>query len=101
MITISIATERRRLAEAETNWVTEQVLGRRRTGADPCVVVSIEIESIHLSLRTGSCTAPAGPARAATPRERELIERWREYGLEQVDYPIGRLVAFLNHLRTR
>lgn len=100
MSTVQIGASSRRLEEADTHWVTEQVLSRRKAGENPCVRVSIERENVDLTLRTGNCPVQAGTSRQATPRERELMERWRQSHLDLVDYDVGRLVAFLARLRS-
>lgn len=96
---ISIGIDRRPLEEADPQWITQEIQGRRKDGQDVCVVVRIEAEGLNVTLSTPACAKGGGGGRAPTQRERAIFDLWREQGLDEPTFTPGAVIAFLRRLR--
>lgn len=100
MITVTIGNESRNLQDALTGgWIPERINRRRFAGASVCVRVEIQQPpEVRLALSTPGC--PSGPAayRPLTAREREIVALWESLRLNDADWNVGTLTAFLRRL---
>lgn len=101
MVRIQIGSEatERTLEDADPNWITQQINRRRREGVPICVRVYIEENGLNIRLSSSDCPGLGGGGRPPTVDEREILERWRHFGLDGNDFAPGQLVAFLRWLR--
>ena len=97
MIKIRIGNEERHLSDANKQWVTQQINNRRRDGQRVCIVVTIEEPCARVTLATPEC-AGGGGGRRPNAAESNILRAWEHFGLDAVDVPPGRVVAFLNEL---
>lgn len=100
MITIKIGQEERHIDEAYPDWINRQITARRAAGENVCVRVKISDGEVDLLLSTPSCGAGAGGSREARPREREVLDLWRQRGLNDEKFTGDELVAFLRQMKS-
>lgn len=98
MVTIEVGQERISLEDLREGELAEQVKRRSTDGRPVCVRVHIEEAEIRLELSTPECTTGRGRVRPVRPREQTLIDLWRSRGLDETDWTIGNLIAFLKAL---
>jgi hypothetical protein len=99
MNTISIGAESRTLEQADPDWITQQISGRRKDGQSVCVRVSIHTPELNLSCITPACASSGGGGgRPPTAREREILELWAKHGLNDGDFSPGNVVAFVRQV---
>ena len=100
MNTISIGNESRPLEQADPEWITQQINGRRKDGQPVCVRVSIHTTEINLSRSTPGCPSSGSGigGRPPTSREREVIDLWAKHGLNEGDFSPGNVVAFVRQV---
>jgi len=96
-IEVEITGERRRLSDADAQWIHEQVGNRRRDHRPVCVRVYVSDGGIDVMLSTPGCPVGGG-SRQASPEERPIIDLWRERHLDQADFTGGDVIAFLRQL---
>lgn len=99
MSVISIGADRRPLEEADPQWISQEIQGRRNDGQDVCVVVRIEADGLNVTLSTPACAKGGGGGRVPTQRERAILDLWRELGLDESNFTPGAVIAFLKRLR--
>jgi hypothetical protein len=99
MSEISIGGDQRPLGDVDANWIIEQINGRRRMGEVVCVAVAIRTDGADIRLTTPACVTGQGGGRAPLPREREILDIWRELGLDENDFSAGNVVAFVKRVR--
>lgn len=99
MSVICIGADRCPLDEADPQWITQEIQGRRNDGQDVCVVVRVEVEGLNVTLSTPACAKGGGGGRAPTQRERVIFDLWREQGLDEPNFTPGAVIAFLKRLR--
>ncbi|WP_332687980.1 hypothetical protein [Devosia sp.] len=100
MSTISINNETRPLEQADANWITRQINGRREDGVSVCVRVSIQSPNINVALATSGCQSGGGSGGGRAPNngERDVLDLWERHKLNQSDFPAGQLVAFVGQV---
>lgn len=98
MIYVKIATEERKLEEADQQWITQSIIRHRRAHGTVCVQVRFDLPGITVRLTTHDCPrGPGSPIDHFSRDERRLIEFWRELDLfEDPTFPPGKIIAFLN-----
>lgn len=99
MNAITIATETRPLDQADPDWITRQINGRRNDGIDVCVRIQINTSDLNLSFATLSCASSGGGGRAPTPRESAVLALWNKHHLNERNFAAGNVVAFVKELR--
>ena len=101
MSTIRIGNAQKRLADADSQWIAQQINGRRHDGENVCVVVTINTPDVTLCLATPACGGGRGGSHHFNPREIELIEFWKKHRLNDDNYSVGSVVAFVGHALQR
>ena len=99
MITIQINSNQKSIEEHYENWVSQQIINRRKDGVLVCVKVFIEVGSINLILTTPDCTKSNVSRRLPNPQEKDLINLWDKKGLNEKDFTPGNLIAFLKQIK--
>lgn len=99
MNTISIGNESRPLDQADPEWITQQINGRRKDGQAVCVRLSVHTAGLNLSCSTPACASSgSGGGRPPTPHEREILDLWAKHGLNTGDFAPGNVVAFVKQV---
>jgi hypothetical protein len=98
MNTISIGNDSRPLEQADPEWITQQINGRRKDGLPVCVRVSIHTAELNLTYSTPTCASSGGGGRPPTAREREILDLWGKHGLNELDFAPGNVVAFVRQV---
>jgi hypothetical protein len=98
MISVRIGDNERDLAEADEQWVNQQIKRRRADGQTVCVSVTIREKGLNLVLFTPTC-GERGGGRLPNPQEKEIFDLWESRGLNDENFTGGNLVAFLKQLR--
>lgn len=99
MNTICINNETRPLQEADADWISRQVNGRRADGLAVCVRISIQAAPVQITLATAGCASGgAGGGRPPNNSEREFLQLWERHRLDQADFPVGQLIAFVKQV---
>lgn len=93
--TVTIGDSQRAIDDADAQWITEQLNRRRQAGEAVCVRVAINTGNIDFTLASGDCPTGGGMGRRLTPEEEDVLASWRRFGLDDSDFPPGKLVAFL------
>lgn len=98
MITVKIGQEERHVDEVDPQWINQQINARKSAGESVCVRVKISDGEVDLLLSTPTCGSGTGAGRKARPRELEVLDLWRQRGLNEENFTGGGLVAFLQQL---
>lgn len=100
MSTIRIGNDQRELREADPQWITQGINGRRRDGQAVCVTVRIDEPGATLSLCTPACRVGGGGGggRAPNAREAAIFELWNKRGLNDSEVEPGEVVAFVQQV---
>ena len=98
MSTIRIGTDERELRDADPQWITQEIQGRRKDGLRVCVVVQIRTADISMTLATPGCGGTGGAGRPPNRHEREVFELWEELGLDELRFEPGKVVAFVKRV---
>ena len=96
MISVNIGNDQRPFSEVDPHWIERQINGRRHDGLPVTVVVSIDVEDIHL--RFVAPPPPGGRSRQYDAREVEVIELWKRCGMNSAQFSAGDLIEFLKRL---
>ena len=99
MIKIRIGNDEIELANADENWINQQINQRRADGQTVCVRVIINEGDLNIVLSTPTCGASGGGSRPPRPREKEVFNLWNQRGLNDTNFTGGKLVAFLKQLK--
>jgi len=97
MSTIRIGTDERDLRDADSQWITQEIQGRRRDGLAVCVVIQIRTADLSMTLATPGCGG-AGGGRLPNRREAEVLKLWEELGLGEPGFEPGSVVAFVKRV---
>ena len=96
--TLRIGNETRTLADANENWIGEQIRRRRTDGQDICIELAIQSERINVRLATPGCGTGGRGGRRANHYELNVIELWdggklnsREFSPDSVSSMIKRV----------
>jgi len=95
MITIWIGDVQRNASDATEDWITQQIVRRRRNGENVCVRVGIDSTRANLSLTTPGCPCGMGVGRQANDTERRIMDLWRSLKLDTLTFSPGNVIAFL------
>lgn len=100
MVTVRINEGTRKLAEADAQWITQQINGRRRDQQLVCVAVLIDEPRIQLHPATPTCGGRRIISGRRLTREEEMVfALWERYGLNSHHFSGGQVNAFLEQLR--
>lgn len=94
MNTISIGNDTRPLDQADPEWITQEIIQRRKDGLSVCVRIQIRTDDLGMTLSTPACGGGGG-GRPPTSRERELLDLWNKHGLNEEGFSPGSVVAFV------
>ena len=97
MIEVQIGAIKKKLEDASSRWINEQISGRRRDGGPVCVQVFIDKPQVRMRLTTPDCPSTVGTRKAST-REQEIFELWDKHRMNEPDFNGGNLVAFLKQV---
>ena len=98
MIEVTIAGTTVSVDRASEGWISRMIADARRSGTEPCVLVSVRATGVELGLSTPACGGGGG-GRQANAKETEIIEAWRSRGLATGQLSPGELTSFLSQLR--
>ena len=94
MNTIKIGNEELSLRSADAQWITQQIVNRRKSGVEVCVIVKISGVDVNVTFATPAGGGGGRDGRLR-PREQELLNLWIQHRLNEVDFPPGGVVAFV------
>ena len=100
-IQVKIGDVEKDIAQADPNWINEQINRRRADGVAVCVQVTIVRDSVNLRLATVDCPHLMGGAAVFSAEEKEVISLWEKLHLREKDFTGGNLVAFLKQISAR
>ena len=92
---VIVAGRDRPLSEVTPSWLREEIETRRDSGLLVCVQFQMQEGDVDLAFGTPACAHGSG-GRPARPHEREIIQLWDKHGLNQDDFGVGQLIAFLS-----
>lgn len=98
MNNIKIGNEQRPLADADAQWITQQINGRRKDGLVVCVVVEITAGEIDVRFATPTCGGRGGGGRRLTTREQDVLDLWQQHHLNDEKFSPGDVVAFVRQV---
>lgn len=99
MNTIRIGGTEKALEDASESWINHQVRQRREEGP-VCVQVNLKFNNVQMVLSTPECSGCAGRGgRQPNPRESEVFQLWEQRHLNQNEWEVGNLIAFLKQVR--
>jgi hypothetical protein len=99
MITIQIADVSKEWADADEQWINQQINMRRQDGQNVCVRITIKEGDLDMVLATAACGNNGSGGRAPRPKEKRVFELWAERELDKQAFASGNIVAFLKQLK--
>ena len=96
---IAIGDANRDFSDATPSWIREHVLAFRSRNIPVCVKISIKTDRLNIGLSTPACPASGFSERDPNPQEERILDLWRKRGMDQDDFEIGQLIAFLNEIK--
>lgn len=99
--TIRIGIDERDLRDADTQWITQEIVGRRQDGQDVCVLVRINEPGANLPLSTPACRVGGGGGGGGRPPnalETAIFDLWEKRGLNSGNVEPGEVIAFVRHV---
>jgi len=100
MITVTVAGMEQSLEGLSESWLHEQIRRRQKAGESVCVQVGVHTPDINVGVSSGACPAGPGGSRRPKPKEQQVLDLWSHFGLGHGDLNSGKLVAFLQRLRS-
>jgi hypothetical protein len=98
MVKIKIENEEHNIDDIDPSWINQQI-NRRRKDGPVCVRVTINTNTIDMTLSSGDCPRVGGRGHQARPQEKEIFALWDKHGLNGTDFPSGQLVTFIKQLK--
>jgi hypothetical protein len=98
MVSIRIASDERKLEQADERWITQQIVRRRAAGEVVCASVTIHEARANLIVATPTCATLRGPSRVPNAVESAIFQLWDRLGLNDSDFAPGSLTAFLKQV---
>lgn len=99
MVRVQIEGEERSFEQLDDNWITSQIVNRRKEGLEVCVRVYIDSGNICMVLSTPGCHSSAeGKSRPYSECEMPLSDLWEELGLRRPDYSPRAVLRFLKRI---
>ena len=96
---ICIGNAERRLEDADSQWIHEQLEARRRDAANTCVRVEIHVDGADAAVETPNYASYRGAAREPNALEKSLFDLWQRNRLRESGFTAGDLVAFVRQVR--
>ena len=100
MITVTVAGIEQSLEGLSESWLHEQTRRRQKAGEPVCVRVVVNTSDINVGVSSGACPAGPGGSRRPNAKEQQILDLWSHFGLGHGDLNSGKLVAFLQRLRS-
>lgn len=98
---VQIGSERRSLSDATQQWIAEQVHRRSQAGQGTCVQVSIQESNVNVAFQVGDCGGSSiGSPRVLSAEEQKVVDLWNQRGLDSGRLDLGRLIAFLQQIKS-
>lgn len=97
--TIKIGNEEFPLSDVDPQWITQQIVNRRKDGLTVCVIITITSTDLDLRLSTPTCGGGGGGGRQATSRERGILDLWNQHHLGEMEFSPGDVVAFVKQVQ--
>lgn len=101
MPTVTIAGEQRDLEDVTERWINKTINRAKSQGLPVCVQVGIHQNGLNLNLTTPSCGGGSGGGRPPNRQEQQVINLWKQQGLNSADFQGGNLTAFLKQLQRK
>lgn len=98
IIKIRIGQSEKDLKDATESWINHQVQERAHDGRPVCVQITVKCPGIDIILSTPQCGGGGGGFRQPNPKEHEIFEIWNCRHLDQNNWEVGNLLAFLKQL---
>jgi len=98
MIRIAIGNEEREFAEADADWINQQIDRRQSDNEPVCVRVTIQCYGLEMTLASAGCGQGGGGGRPLQAHEKEVVQLWEKHRLNAGTFSGGNLVAFLKQL---
>jgi hypothetical protein len=99
MNTITIGSDTKLLAAADSYWITSEIHGRSRDGQTVCVRVRIETNDVDLHLATPACGGVRGRGKQLNDRESAIFDLWCRQHLDSSAFNAGNAVAFVEQVK--
>jgi hypothetical protein len=96
---ITISNSERDLVDVSPSWIREHVQALSSRSMPVCVRVMIKSGSLNLAFATPACGGTRSSDREPNPDEKRLLELWRRKGLNETDFDVGQLIAFVNEVK--
>lgn len=96
---IRIGDEQRSIADADEQWLSEQLRRRKAGGGNTCIQIALKTSSIDILLSTPDCPSGGAGGRAPTAQESMLFEEWAKRGLNGSGFSPGDIISFLQQVR--
>ena len=100
MITVTVAGMEQSLDGLSESWLHEQIRWRQKAGEPVCVQVVVNTSDINVGVSSGACPVGPGGSRRPSSKEQQVLDLWSHFGLGHGDLNSGKLVAFLQRLRS-
>src|SRR5688572_4763002 len=100
MNSIRIGADEREISQADSQWITQEVVGRRKDGLPICIVVTVKANEVDLRLVSVACGGTGGGGgRTPTAREAQILDLWRKHHLGEQTFSPGDVVSFVKQLQ--
>jgi hypothetical protein len=97
---IIIGSSEKELSDASESWITQQVRERQHAGQIFCVRVILKTGCVDMILATLGCgSGGGGGGRSPNHKEQEIFALWNERHLNQSNWALRNLIAFLKQLK--
>ncbi|HAS13826.1 MAG TPA: hypothetical protein DCS01_00840 [Idiomarina abyssalis] len=101
MIKVIINEQERIWDSSQAGWINGTINELQKAGEPTCVRVLIEYGNINLCLSAGACSKSSGGGRPLNTHEAEMVDYWEQLSVESSPLNGGKLIAFLNQIKTR
>ncbi len=99
MVKIKIEDVSIGLEDADDSWIIQQIQRRRDDGLTVRIRIIIDEDDINMVLSTPSCPSNGGVRRLPRRKEKELQDLWKKWGLNDDNFSISSLIAFIKQLK--
>ena len=99
MNTIRIGTNEKLLNDVTESWIVQHVQQRKEQNQPVCVQIILKDGCVDMVLSTPACGGGGGGGRPPNQKELSVFNLWNERHLNQNDWAVGNLIAFLKQLQ--